>query len=214
MLNTFLGGKNFRNHRVSRFMVSGDLFVFIRNDPRRLLHAHDDLVEGVLNILHGYLLITASCCDNSTLIKDIFEFCRGKTGGVTCYCLQIYVIRKGFVAGMNLKNKLSCTHVGKVYCDLLIKTTGAEECTVQNVRAVCCSHDYYAFVFFKTVHLHQELVQRLLSFVMSAAEACAALSAHGIDFVYEYDTGSIFLCLFEGITDSGCTYTDVKFNKV
>jgi hypothetical protein len=47
----------------------------------------------------------------------------------------------------------------------------------------------------KAVHFHQQLVEGLLALVMAAAQAGAAVAAHGIDFIDENDAGRVFLAL-------------------
>ncbi len=49
---------------------------------------------------------------------------------------------------------------------------------------------------------------------MSAAQACASLPAHRIDFIDEHDAGRVFLGLFEQIPHTGRAHTDEHFHKI
>ena len=115
---------------------------------------------------------------------------------------------------MYFKNFFSCLYVGQVNNYLSVKSAGTQQRAVKNVGSVRRRHDDDALVFLKAVHLNQQLVQGLLSFVVSAAETGTSLSAHRVDFVDEHDARSIFLCLVERITDTGSTDADIEFNEV
>src|SRR5690606_32970676 len=59
-----------------------------------------------------------------------------------------------------------------------------------------------ALVAFEAVHLDQQLVQRLLALVVTAAEARAAMTADRVDFVDEDDTRRVLLRLVEHVADA------------
>ena len=70
---------------------------------------------------------------------------------------------------MDFQYLLSTANIGQTYSDLAIKTTWPQQRGIKYVRAVCCRNDNNAIVSTKTVHFHQELVEGLLSLVMTAA---------------------------------------------
>ena len=49
---------------------------------------------------------------------------------------------------------------------------------------------------------------------MSAAKACASVTAHSIDLIDEDDCGCVFLCFAEKVANTACADTDEHFNKV
>ena len=55
----------------------------------------------------------------------------------------------------------------------------------------------------EAVHLHEHLVQGLLALVVAAAQAGAAVAAHGVDLVDEDDAGGVLLALFEHVAHAG-----------
>ena len=67
---------------------------------------------------------------------------------------------------------------------------------------------------FEAVHLDEELVEGLFALVVSAAEACAAVTADGVDFVDEDDAGGVLLALLEEVADAGCADADEHFDEV
>src|SRR5699024_10983363 len=66
----------------------------------------------------------------------------------------------------------------------------------------------------EAVHLDEQLVERLLTLVVAAAHAGAALAADGVDLVDEDDAGAVLLGLLEQVTDTGGTDTDEHLDEV
>ncbi len=86
---------------------------------------------------------------------------------------------------------------------------------VQNVGTVCSGNHNDLVVRIETVHLDQNRIECLLTFIMSAAdESCSALPADGIDFIEENDTGRVFLGLLEQVTHTRCPDSDEHLHEI
>jgi hypothetical protein len=72
----------------------------------------------------------------------------------------------------------------------------------------------HALVGLKAVHLDQQLVQRLLAFVIAAAEPGATVTADRVDFVDEDDAGRVLLALLEHVTHPRGADADEHFDEV
>ena len=98
---------------------------------------------------------------------------------------------------------------------LAVKTSGAQQCLVQNVHAVGGGQDDNAAVGAETVHLGQQLVQCVLAFVVAAHSGCFGTGTpYSVNLVDEHDTRRFFLCLAEQIADTGSSHADKHFHKV
>ena len=115
---------------------------------------------------------------------------------------------------MDLENLLTSAHIRTANGDLSVETTWAQERWVENVRAVCRCQDDDAFVGVEPIHLNEELVQRLLTFIVTAADTGAALAPDGIDLVDEDDAWAVLLGLIEKIADAACADTDEHLNEI
>ncbi len=69
-------------------------------------------------------------------------------------------------------------------------------------------------VGFKAVHLDQQLVEGLLALVVSAAEACATVTADSVDLINEDDAGRVLLALFEQVANTRCADADEHLHEV
>ena len=71
-----------------------------------------------------------------------------------------------------------------------------------------------ALVRLEAVHLDEELVQRLLALVVTAAEAGAAVAADRVDLVDEDDAGRVLLALLEEVAHAGGADADEHLDEV
>ena len=115
---------------------------------------------------------------------------------------------------MDLQNVAASVHVGAVDDDLAVEASGTQKRRVEYVGAVRRGDEDYARASFKAVHLDEQLVQRLLAFVVSAAEAGSAVASHRVYFVYEYYAGLIFARLLEEVADARRADADEHFDEV
>ena len=66
----------------------------------------------------------------------------------------------------------------------------------------------------EAVHLHEELVQRLLALVVAAAQAGAAVAADGVDLVHEDDAGAVLLGLLEQVAHARGAHAHEHLDEV
>lgn len=71
--------------------------------------------------------------------------------------------------------------------DLTVEAAGTQQRGVEHVGAVGRGDDDDALIGLETVHLDQQLVQRLLALVIAVAQARTAMAADRVDFVDEDD---------------------------
>ena len=115
---------------------------------------------------------------------------------------------------MNPEDLLTPAHIRTANGDLTVKTAWTQERWVENIRAVRGSEDDDPFVGVEAVHLNEELVQCLLTFIVTAADTGAALAPDGIDLVDEDDAWAVLLGLIEEIADAACADTDEHLNEI
>ena len=97
--------------------------------------------------------------------------------------------------------------------DVPIETTGSKQRGIKHVGAVCrCQHDH-GIGLCEPIHFAEDLIQRLLALVVSAAQARASLSPDGIDFVDEDDTGRVFFRIGKQIAHAARSDTNEHLNE-
>ena len=115
---------------------------------------------------------------------------------------------------MDAQDRLAALHVGAAHHHAAVETAGPQQRRIEHVGTVGRRDQDHAFVRFEAVHLDQQLVQRLLALVVTAAEARAAMAADGVDFVDEDDAGGVLLALLEQVADAARAHADEHFHEV
>ena len=116
---------------------------------------------------------------------------------------------------MYAKYFFTFVQVGQVYMYLTVETSGTKQRLIQYVYTVGRCQNDNTTVGTETVHLCQQLVQRVLTFIISThCRILSTCTSHGINLINKDDTGSLFLCLLEQVADTGCTYTHEHFHEV
>ncbi len=115
---------------------------------------------------------------------------------------------------MNLQYFFSALYIRVVYGYLSVKSSGTQQRRVEYIGAVCRGNNDNAVVFGKAVHLNEQLIKRLFALVVSTAEACASMSADGVDFIYEHYGGSHLFCGIEKVSYARRADADVHFHKI
>ena len=151
---------------------------------------------------------------DGAFVHDVFQIRAGGVGSALGDVFQVHVSGQGLALGMHLQDGHAAVHVGIIHGHLPVKPSGAQQRRVQNIPPVGGGHHDNAFVGGKAVHFNQQLVQRLFSFVVPAAEASAAVAANGVDFIDEHDAGRIALCLLKQIAHAAGAYAHEHFHKV
>ena len=97
---------------------------------------------------------------------------------------------------------------------MTVEATGAHQRGVENVRTVRRRHHHHRVVLRETVHFAQNLVQRLLALVLTAADARAALAPDRVDFVDEEDRRRVFFRRRENVANAARADADEHLDKL
>src|SRR5699024_9633960 len=130
------------------------------------------------------------------------------------YDVEVDVVGHGFALGVDLEDVAAPVHVGAVHDDLPVETARTQQCRVEDVGAVGGGDEDHTALDVEAVHLHQQLVEGLLPFVVDAAHAGSAVTAHCIGLVGEDDRGGVGLGLVEQVTHTGGADTDEHLDEV
>ena len=195
-------------------MVCRDPLVGLGDEAALLLRAEEDFVDALEQLVVADHLFVRAGGEDRRFVEEVFEVSPREAARHAGEDLEVHVGRERFVARVHFEDLFPAAHVGKVYMDLPVETAGTEQGGVEDVCAVGRRHDDDPLVGFKAVHLHEQLVERLLALVVPAAEARAALAADGVDLVDEHDAGLTLLRSVEQISDARRADADEHLDEV
>src|SRR3990172_6325951 len=203
-----------RHHRVAGFVIRRVHAFLLWHDNRAALRAHHYFVLGLFEIFHVHEPLVGARAKHRRFIDEVREVRAGETGRATGNNVGVHIIRHRHLAHVHLENLLASANIGQRHIHLAIETTRTQQRRVEHVRTVGRGDHDHALGAFKAVHFHQQLVERLFAFVVTAAEAGAALTPDGIDFVDKNNAGRVFLRLLEHVAHARGADTDEHLDKV
>ena len=115
---------------------------------------------------------------------------------------------------MDLKDALPTLHVGPSHHHPAVEPSGSQQGRIQHVGAVGGRDQNHALVGLEPVHFDQQLIQGLLAFVVSPAQAGAAVPAHCVDLIDEDDAGGVLLALLEQVSHPGSANAHEHLHEV
>ncbi len=199
---------------VTGLVVGGDALLFVREEHGLALGTHHDLVLRYFEVVHVDRFAVVAGGGEGGLVDHVGEVGAGEARCATSEDVEVDVFGHGDLAGVNLEDFFAATDVGTIDDDAAIEAAGAKEGGIENVGAVGRGDEDDAVVGLEAVHLNEELVEGLLALVVSAAEACATVTADCVDFVDEDDAGGVLLALLEEVADARCADADEHFDEV
>ena len=203
------------NCSMTRLVESNSLLLRVSHYLRTFLQATHDAVHRIHEILsvHGILILAGS--PKGSLVADVGDVGTAESRRLFRKEIDIQFIACLDRAQVNLEYLLPFLQVWQFDMDLAVEAPGTQECLVQNIGTVRGSQDDDAAVRTETVHLRQELVQRILPFVIGThIRILATGTSHGIYLVNKDDTRCFFLRLTEQVTHAAGTHTDEHLDKV
>ena len=206
------GGR--RDQGVAALVVRGDLLLLVRHDPGPLLRARHDAVDGLVQRCVVDQLLVAAGGEQRGLVEHVAQVGAGEAGRAAGDGRQIDVRRDRLALLVDLEDLQAALHVRTVDRDLPVEAARAQQRRVEDVRPVRGGDEDHAALDVEAVHLDEQLVERLLALVVTAAEAGAAVPADGVDLVDEDDRRGVRLGLLEEVTDPGGTDTDEHLDEV
>ena len=192
-------GQHVSHERVTRLVVGDDPLLLVGDDAALALRAGDDPLDRVLELHHVDGLLAVTRGQQRRLVHQVGQVGAGESGRASGQDLEVDVVTERLASGVDLEDLVPALEVGTVDHDLPVEATGAQQRRIKHVRAVGRRHDDDVVLDVETVHLHEQLVQRLLTLVVTTAESGAAHAAHGVELVDEDDAGAGGLRLLEQV---------------
>ena len=200
--------------RVPELVVGGDQPFLLAHHARLLLGAGDHPHDPLLELHHRDLAMALAGGQQRRLVDQVGEVGAGEPGRLAGEHVEVEVGRERLAAGVDLEDLLAALAIGAIDDDLAVEAARAEQRRIEDVGPVGGGDQDDVVGHREPVHLDEELVQRLLALVVTAAHAGAAMAADGVDLVHEDDAGRVLLGLLEEVADAAGADADEHLDEV
>ena len=202
------------DQRVAHLVVGGDRLLLLGDEAALLLrpgeHAHDALFE----LGHVDLLLAVAGRQQGRLVDQVGQVGAGEAGRLAGQSVEVDLLGDRLAARVHLEDLPPAVAVGPVDHHLAVEAARPQQGRVEDVRPVGGRDEDDVVLHLEAVHLDQELVEGLLALVVAAAEAGAAVAAHGVDLVDEDDAGRVLLGLGEQVAHPRGADADEHLHEV
>ena len=190
-------------------------WVAMDGDFGLLFQSAHDAVDGFQEVLFAHELLAVACGYQGGLVADVGDVRARESRCLAGQQVHVHCVVYLDGAHMHAEDVLAFVQVGQIHVYLSVEASGTQQGFVQHVHAVGGSQDNDTAVRAEAVHFGQQLVQRVLAFIVAAHGCCFGTgTAHGVDFVDEDDAGRLLLGLAEEVAHTGCTHADEHLYKV
>ena len=152
--------------------------------------------------------------EDSRLVDQVLQVRTDESRGQFRQICEVNACSQGLAASVDTQNRFARLHVGPIQDNLAIEASRPQQGRVQHVGSIGSGYDDDVCVRAKTVHFDQNLVQRLLAFVVATPQAHATTTTHGIYFVYKDHSWGLVPCALEQVAHSGCTHANEHFDEL
>jgi hypothetical protein len=183
----------------------------------RLLRSGDRSVDRLLELGHRHRVLLAAGGEQRGLVHDVGQVRAGEPGGASREHPKVDGRVERDASDVHLQDLLAPLQVGLVDHHLAVEPSRPHERRVQDVGPVRRGHDDDALLGVEPVHLDQELVQRLLAFVVApepGAQRATAPLADRVDLVEEDQRRRLLLGLLEELADAGGAEADEHLDEL
>ena len=201
------------HNRVSSFVIRDDPPI-VRRQHASARGTENDFDPCLLEILHRHVGPIATRGAQRGFVAEIGEIRSTQSGGRPSQSLEIDVGGHVQMTGVNPKDAFPAAPVGKRHDDLPIEAAWTQERRVEHVGAIGRGQENDLLVLGEAVHLHEELVERLLALVVCRADASPPPPSDGIQLVDEDDGGFDGLCPHEEIADAAGAHADKHLHEL
>ena len=203
-----------RNQCVATLVISRHLALMLTHQTRTLLRARHHTVNRLIDRSIINQMSVGTRRQQRGLIQNVRKISTRVPRCLLRDSLKVNPINQRLIARMHLKDLLTSRKIRRLNRHLTVKTARTQQGRIQNIRTVRRRNQDDVGVRIETIHLNQQLVQRLFTLIVTATDAGATLAAHRIDLINKNDRRRRTLSLLEQVTHAGGTHTNEHLNEI
>ena len=214
LMHRVVVGQRVDDHGVTRLVIGRQLPLDLRDHAAALLRPGDDLDDRLVDHILGDELLIPPSRQQRRLVQQVLQIGAGKARGAAGHLSQLHILRQRLALGVDLQDLLPALDVGQAHIHLPVEPSRTQQGGVEDIHTVGGGQHHNALVDGEAVHLHQQLVQRLLPLVVAAAQTAAALASHRVDLIDKHDGRRLLLGLLKQVADAAGAHAHIHLHKI
>ena len=150
------------NCNVTSFVNCGRVTLVFVHHEALSFGAHQNAVTRKLDVLASNSRRIVTSRRDRGFVHQVRELGSGETRSSARNPLQIETVFEFQVTRMNFQNRFTTSHISKIHRDLTIESTRTRQRLVENVRTVSRSDNDNSAGLIESIHLDEQLVERLI----------------------------------------------------
>mmetsp|Transcript_19631 Transcript_19631/g.47518 ORF Transcript_19631/g.47518 Transcript_19631/m.47518 type:complete len:362 (-) Transcript_19631:881-1966(-) len=208
------------HHSMPRLVQSHRLLLLGIHQIAVLRQASQDALSGLLEVgvVHPRALVTGG--EDGGFVADVGDVgaaeSRGQGGHALGDVLHVQPLSQRHGLEVHHEDLLTLPDIGLVDGDLTIESPRTQQSRVQDVDPVSTSQHHDIRLGGEPIHLHEQLVQRVLTLIIAtpAESALTTLAAHGVDLIDEDDRRGLLASLLKQVAHTGGTHTHEHLHEI
>ncbi len=148
------------------------------------------------------------------LVDHICQIRTHRAGRRQSDCVQIDGLIHADVLRVYLQRLNTPLQIRLIHHNPAVKTSRTQKRLIQHLRTVRRRQHDQSLGWLKSIHLREQLVQRLLTLIISSAKAGITALRHRVDLIDENNTRRVLFRFVKQVTHTGRTNADEHLYKV
>ena len=202
------------HQRMTHLVIRRHLPLMLRQQPRPLLRTSNHPHDPLLQLHHLNRLLPTPRRQQRRLIHQIRQISTRKPRRPSSQRIQINLHRNRLPPRMHLQNTPPTTPIRTINHNLTIKPTRPQQRRIQNIRTIRSRNQNNIILQLKPIHLHQQLIQRLLTLIMPPTQTSPTMPPNRINLIHKHNTRRRLLRLLKQIPNTRRTHTHKHLHKI
>ena len=185
---------------MAHFMIGNDFSLPGVDQAILLFKTGHDPFNRLFKLSHARFFLAAAHRQQRSFIDQIGKVSADHARGHRGQLPEIQIFFHLNVLQVDFQNFFTALFVRPIHQDVAVKASGPQQRRIQYFGPVGGRQQDNTDVGIKTIHLHQELIQRLLAFIVTAHGSDPSGLSKRIQLIDENDTGGFFGGLLEEIS--------------
>ena len=207
-------GEHLPDESMSDFVYRSQPLLMLCHSEGFLLVPHHDFLDRLLDHTDSYTFLTFLTSKDSRFIEKIAELSTRESYRDTSNLIPVHIGIKWLPLSMDFEDLLAIFESRETDRDSTIESSWTQECLIEDIRAIGRCHDDDIGIIIESIHLREDLIERLFTLIMATTDTRASLLSDSIDLIDKYDRRRFLTSLLKEVSYTRGSDTDEHLDEL